>query len=83
MPLAVVPLFADQPENAQRVADLGAGLRLHGVAGLGEAVSALLDDPSYREGARAVAAEIAALEPVERAVDLFADIAEEGLRLAA
>jgi MGT family glycosyltransferase len=83
MPLAVVPLFADQPENAQRVADLGAGLRLDGLAGLGEAVAALLEDPSYREGARAVAAEIAALEPVERAVGLLTEIAEEGLPLAA
>jgi UDP:flavonoid glycosyltransferase YjiC (YdhE family) len=83
MPLAVVPLFADQPENAQRVAELGAGLRLDGVDGLGEAVGALLEDPSYRAGARAVAAEIAALEPVERAVGLLAEIAEAGLPLAA
>jgi UDP:flavonoid glycosyltransferase YjiC (YdhE family) len=83
LPLAVVPLFADQPENAQRVADVGAGLRLDGVAGLGEAVGALLEDPSYREGARAVAAEIAALPPVERAVDVLAAIAEAGLPVAA
>jgi UDP:flavonoid glycosyltransferase YjiC (YdhE family) len=83
MPLAVVPLFADQPENAQRVADVGAGLRLDGVSRLGEAVDTLLDDPGYRAGARAVAAEIAALEPVERAVGLLAEIAEAGLPLAA
>jgi UDP:flavonoid glycosyltransferase YjiC (YdhE family) len=83
MPLALVPLFADQPENAQRVAELGAGLRLDGVAGLGEAVDALLEDPSYRDGARAVAAEIAALPPVERAVGLLAEVAEAGLPLAA
>ncbi len=31
LPLAVVPLFADQPINAARVADLGAGLALDGV----------------------------------------------------
>ena len=31
MPLAVVPLFADQPINAARVAALGAGLALNGV----------------------------------------------------
>jgi UDP:flavonoid glycosyltransferase YjiC (YdhE family) len=82
MPLAVVPLFADQPENAQRVADLGAGLRLDGVDRLGDAVAELLEDPSYRAGARAVASEIAALPPVERAVDLLEELAQ-GEALAA
>jgi UDP:flavonoid glycosyltransferase YjiC (YdhE family) len=83
LPLAVVPLFADQPENAHRVADLGAGLRLDGVSRLAEAVSWLLEDPAYRVNARAVAADIAALEPVSRAAGLLADIAEEGIPLAA
>ena len=83
LPLAVVPLFADQPENAQRVADLGAGLRLDGVTRLAEAVETLLADPSYRERAGAVAAEIAEQEPVARAVGLFEEIAEAGLPLAA
>ena len=83
MPLAVVPLFADQPENADRVAALGAGLRLDDVSGLRAAVDALLEDPSYRSGARAVASEIAALPPVHHAVDLLRDIAEQGLPLAA
>ena len=83
LPLAVVPLFADQPENAQRVADLGAGLRLDGVTRLAEAVEPLLADPSYRERAGAVAAEIAEQEPVARAVGLFEEIAEAGLPLAA
>jgi MGT family glycosyltransferase len=83
MPLAVVPLFADQPDNAQRIADLGAGLRLDGVAGLGDAVTALLEDPAYRANARAVAREIDALDPVSAAVGLLAHIAEQGLPLAA
>jgi UDP:flavonoid glycosyltransferase YjiC (YdhE family) len=82
MPLAVVPLFADQPENAERVAELGAGLCLDGVSDLAGAVSELLDDPSYRTGARAVAAEIAALPPVDDAVGLFEELAE-GEALAA
>ena len=79
MPLAVVPLFADQPDNAQRIAELGAGLRLDGVSGIGEAVTALLEDPSYRTNARAVASEIDALEPVSAAVPLLAHIAEQGI----
>jgi UDP:flavonoid glycosyltransferase YjiC (YdhE family) len=83
MPLAVVPLFADQPDNALRIAELGAGLRLDGVSGLGDAVTALLDDPFYRVNARAVASEIHALEPVAAAVPLLAAIAEQGVPLAA
>ena len=35
VPLAVLPLFADQPYNARRVAELGAGVALDDVAGLG------------------------------------------------
>ena len=66
MPLAVLPLFADQPENADRVAELGAGLRLDGTAALADAVSELLDDPSYRANARSVAAEIEALRAGRR-----------------
>jgi UDP:flavonoid glycosyltransferase YjiC (YdhE family) len=72
IPLAVLPLFADQPENAGRVAALGAGLRLDGTGALAETVSELLEDPYYRDGARAVAAEIEALEPVDAAVALIA-----------
>ena len=74
MPLAVLPLFADQPENADRVAALGAGLRLDGTGALADAVSELLEDPYYRANARSVAAEIEALEPVDAAVELIAGI---------
>ena len=83
MPLAVVPLFADQPDNADRVAATGAGLRLDGVTHLATAVNALLEIPSYRTNARAIAADIAALPPIDRAVRLFEHIAESGLPLAA
>ncbi len=72
IPLAVLPLFADQPENADRVAALGAGLRLDGTGALAEAVCELLEDPYYRDSARSVAAEIEALAPVDAAVALIA-----------
>ena len=72
IPLAVLPLFADQPENADRVAALGAGLRLDGTGALADAVSELLEDPYYRDSARSVAAEIEALAPVDAAVALIA-----------
>jgi UDP:flavonoid glycosyltransferase YjiC (YdhE family) len=68
VPLALVPLFVDGPANARRVAELGAGIAIDGPDGLGRAVGELLTDAGYRAAARAVAAEIAALPPVEAAV---------------
>ncbi len=68
VPLAVLPQFADQPDNARRVAELGAGIALDDVAGLAPAVAALLADPSHRTAAAAVAADVRALPPVDAAV---------------
>jgi len=77
VPLALVPLFVDGPSNARRVQALGAGIALeHGPDGLGEAVGALLTDAGHRASARAVAAEIAALPPVEEAVAVLEAAAE-------
>jgi UDP:flavonoid glycosyltransferase YjiC (YdhE family) len=71
VPMAVVPLFADQPDNARRVAAIGAGLALEGgpeaVGGLADAVSKLIVDPAYRANARAVADEMRALPAVDAA----------------
>ena len=54
VPVAVLPMFADQPHNAARVAELGAGLVIEpGLAGLAEAVQALLDRRSLRGPRRA------------------------------
>jgi UDP:flavonoid glycosyltransferase YjiC (YdhE family) len=68
VPQAFVPLFVDGPANAERVAELGAGIVADDLAA---AVRALLDDPSYARAAAAVAAEIAALPPIEDAVDVI------------
>ena len=69
VPLVVVPGFADQLRNAERVAALGAGIALDAdsLAGLGDAVRRLLDEPSYRVAARRVAAEVAGLPTVDAA----------------
>lgn len=69
VPQVVMPLFAlDQFVNASRVAAAGAGVQLLGgpsaIDQLPAAVDQLLHDPSYRKGAQAVAAEIAALPDV-------------------
>jgi UDP:flavonoid glycosyltransferase YjiC (YdhE family) len=89
VPLVVVPLFADQPHNARRVHELGAGVALpafatmraaleHGpeaLAPLAGAVRRVLADPAYRRVVGRVAAEARALAPAEAAVRLLEQIA--------
>jgi len=81
IPLAVLPIIADQPQNADRVAALGAGIALHGgppaAPRLGPALSALLREPSYRAGAARVAAEVSALPPVDDAVHLLEEFSRQ------
>jgi MGT family glycosyltransferase len=85
VPMAVLPLFADQPWNAERVDALGAGIDLGGgpagIAGLREAVVRLTGDPSYRSSAQRIAAEMRALPPVDAAVGVLRGLLAE--RLAA
>ena len=71
MPLAVVPLFGDQPFNAHSVARCGAGVALEGTAGLGAAVRRLLADPTYAETVAGIAEDVAALPPAGRAIKVI------------
>jgi UDP:flavonoid glycosyltransferase YjiC (YdhE family) len=70
--MVVVPLFADQPYNAARVAAVGAGVALEGgpaaVGGLAQALQDVLSQASYRRCARAVADEMRRLPPVSDCV---------------
>ena len=79
VPLVVVPQFADQPYNAERVAAVGAGVALPlgppDPAGLRDGVARVLGDPGYRERARAVAEAIRALAPADEAVPMFEEVA--------
>jgi hypothetical protein len=79
VPMAVLPLFADQPYNAARVAALGAGVALPhgpaGVAGMAEAVRALLADGRYAAGAAAVADDVRALPTVDTAAAILRELA--------
>jgi UDP:flavonoid glycosyltransferase YjiC (YdhE family) len=79
LPQVVLPLFADQPYNARRIADLGAGIALQGgpaqVGGLAQAVERVLGDPRYAAAAARVAAEARAMPPASDAVDVFTDLA--------
>jgi UDP:flavonoid glycosyltransferase YjiC (YdhE family) len=80
VPMALVPLFADQPFNARRVADLGAAIALDGGARslpmLGKAVPELLGDTRYRDRASAIAKEIQTLAPVDEAPNVLSALGE-------
>jgi len=75
VPMAVLPLFADQPHNANRVADLGAGIALNDVHGLADAVRTLIAERSYRATAREIAAEIEELPTVDAAAQIVHGVA--------
>ena len=77
VPLVLLPLSADQPINARRIAELCAGVSLDGgrtgVPWLAAALARVLEEPAYRAAARRVAAEARTLPPVsEAAADLSA-----------
>ena len=82
VPLVVVPLFADQPQNARRVAEVGAGLAVEPnredvpatIEPLRDALRAVLGEPSYGEQARALADDLRAEPPVDEAVPLLQDL---------
>ena len=75
VPLAVLPLFADQPDNAARVHALGAGVAVADPGELAAAVRALLDEPRYAARAAAVAEETRALPPVQEAARILQELA--------
>lgn len=81
VPSVVVPGFADQFRNAERVAALGAGLEAT-AADLVSALRQVLGEPSYREAAARVAAEVARLPLVDEAPGVLGDWLE-GERAAA
>jgi MGT family glycosyltransferase len=87
VPLVVVPVFADQFENARRIAAAGAGvvvkddteapLDARRPIGAGaaprvaRAIDAVLGDASYRRRARSIAAEMAAAPTTEEVLGLL------------
>jgi MGT family glycosyltransferase len=63
VPLVVVPLGRDQPDNAARVVHAGAGTRLRkcaSVSDLGAGTAQMIDDPRYRAAAGRMAGRRAA-----------------------
>jgi UDP:flavonoid glycosyltransferase YjiC (YdhE family) len=75
VPMVLVPMFSDQPRNAERVASLGAGIALprgqRSAGTLTEAITKLLRDAAYATAARALAREIAVLPTPDAAIALL------------
>jgi UDP:flavonoid glycosyltransferase YjiC (YdhE family) len=85
VPVVVVPVFADQFANGRRVARAGAGLVVEPEAGaddgprtvisvddaprVTDAIEAALANPTYRETARGIAAEMASTPDVDAVLD--------------
>jgi UDP-N-acetylglucosamine transferase subunit ALG13 len=89
VPLVVVPLFADQFENARRIAATGAGVMVEeateaplrarrpidvrAAPRVARAIDTVLGDASYRRQARSIASEMAAAPTTEEVLDLLID----------
>lgn len=74
-PMVIVPLAADQPDNADLCSAAGVArvVALEGLSadGVREAIETILADPAWRRRATEVAAEIAAMPGPEAAVELI------------
>lgn len=79
VPLVVVPTGWDLPENAQRVVECGAGLRIDArrctPARLRDAVETVLADPRYRDNARRIGAALVRQGGARRAAELIEALA--------
>jgi UDP:flavonoid glycosyltransferase YjiC (YdhE family) len=80
VPLAVVPMGADQPDNARRCEALGVGIALDTLRAtpkeIGRAVSRLLDEPAYRASARRLQEHMQAMPSAEQAVERIVRLVE-------
>jgi UDP:flavonoid glycosyltransferase YjiC (YdhE family) len=77
VPMVVVPLFADQPHNGRRVAEIGAVLVVdpERLVRLPDAVRSLLADRSYSAAARRIARETKQLPTVDTASKILRGLA--------
>jgi MGT family glycosyltransferase len=81
-PMVVLPLFWDQYDNAQRIAETGLGARLdtyaHDPPDLLAAVERLLADAALAERLRVLSTELQAAPGTARAADLIEELAQRG-----
>jgi MGT family glycosyltransferase len=87
LPMVAVPITADQPRNAARLAALGAAVVVEQSERTPEAFRAatwtVLNNLSFRRGAEAIRDEIAAMPGSEHAVELLERLARERQPLVA
>jgi len=78
VPQVIIPTEWDKPENAQRVAEAGAGLRLAPrrvtPKRLRETVERVLADSSFRQNVQRLAASFARLGGADRAAELLEEL---------
>jgi UDP:flavonoid glycosyltransferase YjiC (YdhE family) len=76
--MVVLPLFWDQYDNAQRMHELGLGIRLPTFefedGQLGEAIQRLLDDAALSERLRALRSRLQGSEGTQRAADCIESV---------
>ena len=81
LPLVIVPVFSDQPDNARRCEQLGVAKVIapsdRTPEAFRDAVRAMLQDPSYRRNAEGLREEMQALPGLEQAVALLKRLATE------
>lgn len=81
LPMAMIPLFGDQPPNAEMAAAAGAGIVLdqHTLTpgAVREATTKLLGDPSYRENSQRIRDEALSLPDHREAVGWLEQIARD------
>jgi MGT family glycosyltransferase len=81
VPLGVAPIGGDQYENAQRVVEAGAGLRLRlskvKADELRDAIRRLLEESDYRENAQRIARDLARCDGPSIAATLIQRLAEK------
>ena len=74
VPLVLLPMGADQPDNADRCHELGVGIVLDAVTAsapdIAGAVDEVIADPRYADAARRLAAEATAQPPIEAVGEL-------------
>jgi MGT family glycosyltransferase len=73
LPIVAVPLFADQPHNAQRVVAVGAGVTAQPDSRhIRDCIARVLENESYRAAAKHVAAEMRSNPSTDAAVESLA-----------
>ena len=73
VPLVIVPMFADQPDNARAVEAAGAGVAVFEAdsASLRAGIERVLKDPDFLVGAKRVSSQMAEMPGIDEAVDIM------------